>query len=129
MTLHQNSTINSFLNVNCNTESKLILINIFNCITLKSLLHFAWFFNPHITVTPCIGHLKSIGSLNYVFKWIQFILQSQKIIFDNIITNLIRKISNYWEAVKLVALDTSFQNSKLCLKALISLTNQLFSLK
>lgn len=86
----------------------------------------------HNFVTPCISHLRNIGLLNYVVFQIdkQFILQSQKTVFDNLTTNLIRKkISKYWEAVKPAVVDTSFQNSNFCSKALILLTNRLFSLK
>ena len=37
-----------------------------------------------------------------------FIVQNQKITFLNITTDLIRKVSKYWEAVKLSIVDASF---------------------
>lgn len=60
-----------------------------------------------------------------------FITWCQKIVFLNIITDLIRNIFKYWEAVMFMMLDTSFPKVNIHSKAqILSLPiNTLFSLK
>lgn len=70
-----------------------------------SILHFEWIFYP------CIDHLESISSLNYVdlpnvhIFDIQF---QKKITLVNTTIHPIRKVFRYWDTMKFTEANTSF---------------------
>jgi hypothetical protein len=57
----------------------------------------------------CIGNLENTDSLNYILQvFIYFVRISKN--YVSITTDLIRKVSTYWEAIKLKVADLNSQN-------------------
>lgn len=78
----------------------------------------------HDFVTPGIGHLENTGQgVTYVFQMlIYFITSHPQLLCIPMMSNTIdltRKVSAYWEAIKLTVMVQVFQISNFCLRAQI----------
>lgn len=96
--LYQNSTSNSFLNINFQVESKTVSLS-FSCFVILKFISLSCtlnecFISTNEFVILCIGYLKNSDLLNFANlpNWTLFIMQGQKFTLTNTTINHIRKV-------------------------------------